>query len=242
MFKVDFLAKISALMKEAFKMKKYKCMPLPLAIVVGICMAPFILVSLATAAAAGIFAFFFKVVISPLTYLHSLVHDEGQKVKHGTQVVIYLISWYAIFVLYALASLALVILTLYYAFLSIFTYIWTLGGYKYHVFADEAENISVKTEGEYNVLLPGIFSCICVLFGFFIPMLFILLDEIADTSLTEVNGIMVIVYLAFAFVYSLIAFGPRPGVCAEKSAAEVDAPADEPAAAPVAEAEENAEA
>ncbi len=224
MFKVDFLAKISALMKEAFKMKKYKCMPLPLAIIVGICMAPFILISLATAAAAGIFAFMFKVVISPLTYLHSLVHDEGQKVKHGTQVVIYLISWYALFVLYALASLALVILTLYYALLSIFTYVWTLGGFKYHVFIEDSDEISIKTEGHYNTILPAIFSAVCVFFGFFLPMLFILLDEVADTTLTEANNIMVLIYLVFAFVYSLIAFGHRPGVTVEK----VEAPAAEP--------------
>lgn len=143
-FETDYLQKTKELAKEAFKLKKYKVKNKFVAILIAILFTPFISYSLSLLVALAIGCFFFKIIKSPIEYLHSLVKKEGSEVQHATQAVIYLVSWPLVIFLYALNALLLVILNAGYAMLSIFAFIATLGGFKYHVFISDADDISIE--------------------------------------------------------------------------------------------------
>ena len=76
--------------------------------------------------------------------------------KHGTQVVVYFLSWGLVFGAYAALSLLLISLTVQYTVFAILTYLWTLGGFKFHAFATE-EDISIEVDGKYKSWVPAIF-------------------------------------------------------------------------------------
>ena len=167
-FSVNFMSRATAVLTEASKLKKYKAMPIALAILVGIFMLPCVLVSLFCAAIVYIMGYFFSVVSLPIQRLHKLLRDEGQAVQHGTQFIIYFISWSFVFTVYAMLSFFLIMLTVLYSVFSIFTYIWTLGGFKFHVFAND-EDISVEVNGKYSTIIPVVFVVIMAFMWMMLP-------------------------------------------------------------------------
>ena len=60
LFSTDYLSKVTSLLKEAFKFKKYKAMHPFFAVVVGITVIPFVLVSLLLSVYLIIACFLFK--------------------------------------------------------------------------------------------------------------------------------------------------------------------------------------
>lgn len=152
-FTVNFMQSTSNVWKEAIKLKKYKAMPLGLAIPTGVLMLPVALVSLIAAVLIYVLGYLFSVVLLPTQRLYKLLHEEGQTVKHASQFIMYFLSWGFIFSAYAALSLFMIILTVLYTIFSILAYLATLGGFKFHVFAKE-EDISVDVEGKYPIWMP----------------------------------------------------------------------------------------
>ncbi len=170
-FTTDFLEKTTALFQEAFTLKKYKAMHIVLAILVGIVMLPFAAISFLTAGVLYVVGYLFKIVSLPVEELHKLLHNEGQAVKHGTQFIIYFISWAFIFAAYASLSVLTVYTTILYSVCSITAYVWTLGGIKFHVFPAQADDISVEVTGKYKPVLPIILVAVTAVLALVIPLI-----------------------------------------------------------------------
>ena len=162
-FSVNFMQRTTAVLTEAQKLKKYKAMPLALAIIVGIFMLPIAIAAAACAAVLYVLGYLFSVVSLPVQRLHKLLHDEGQGVQHATQFILYFLSWTFVFSAYALLSFFLIVLTVLYSVFSILTYICTLGGFKFHVFPAD-EDISIEVDEKYAIAIPVIYiSCMAAL-------------------------------------------------------------------------------
>lgn len=219
-FSINFMCRVSAVLKEACLLKKYKAMPVALAIIVGIFMLPLILASLICAGVLYLLGYLFSVVSLPVQSLHKLLKEEGQSVQHGAQVAIYLVSWGFVFSAYAALSFFLVFLTVLYSLFSVLTYLWTLGGFKFHLFAKD-EDISVEVDGKYNTLIPVIFVAVMGFLLLIVP-LYGTISTLIDLSAMNIPfktitaifrakmlGTNTIRFL-FSAAYSAIVFAPGP--------------------------------
>jgi hypothetical protein len=215
-FDVDWLQKGADLMKEAFTFKKYKAMSPVLAVLSGIVMIPVVLLSFLLAAVYFLLSFFFSIEITPIKFLHGLITKEGKDVMHATQFAVYWIAWPVVFFFYVLASALLVFLAMFYALLSILTFVWSFGGFKFHLFPVEAD-ISIDVKEEYPVILPALLVLGGVVILLILPLTFTLIDcikiEFFDFFLTiwKLKTVDMIRYdFIFGFLYSLILMCPRP--------------------------------
>ncbi len=219
LYETDFLQKMVTLLKEAFKFKKYKAMPAVLAVFTGILMIPIVISSFFAVAWLSILGFVFTVLSAPVKYLHEIVNQEGQGVKHATQTAIYLISWPTVFFLYVLMSALLLLLIPAYAIFAFSTYVWSLGGFKFHLFANAADDISIEVKGTYK-LLPLVFVLVggmllVVMPAFhgairFVELYELYLERYFLVEFIGIYTIYVMLHSAFATLYSLIGFAPNP--------------------------------
>ena len=219
LYETDFLSKMGVLLKEAFKFKKYKAMSPALAVFTGILMLPLVLASFAVTATLAVLCFAFTVLSSPLKYLHALVHEEGQTVRHLTQAIVYFISWPLVFFLYVLMSLLLLLIIPTYALLSVLLYAWSLGGFKFHLFMNKFDDISINVEGRY-LALPIVFIVIGYLIVLVVPLIhgiFIFFDmyekyleEWFFQRYSSVYCDYISVHVVFSFLYSILGFARAP--------------------------------
>ena len=154
---VDFAKGTTALFREAFKFKKYKAMHPFFAVVTGIFQIPFVLLSFIVAGIVYLFNFMIRIFAFPVEQLHGVVRNEKDEVKGGAQTVIYLISWPLIFFLYTLLIFSTFMLNILYIFVSVSTFIWSLGGFRFHLLLSDAGDIEKNVCGKYNKLLPLFF-------------------------------------------------------------------------------------
>lgn len=219
LFEINFISKMSALLNEAFKFKKYKAMHPAYAVFVGIFMLPVVIISFAVTAVLAILTFAFEVFSTPVKYIHGIVNNEGKEVKHATQAIVYLISWPLIFVSYALMGLALLVIFPIYALFSFLAYVWTLGGFKFHLFPVE-DDISIEVNSSYCVL-PLVFIAASALIVVVAPFVhgviyYAELYKICEEQyfVYDFFGGIYFIYIgaqfAFATLYSLIGLAPYP--------------------------------
>ena len=216
LMEINFFEKLSRLTKEAFTFRKYKAMPPVLAVFAGILMIPFVLASFLVAAFFAVLSFAFAVVSSPVKSLHTLVNKEGKEVRHATQFIVYFISWPLIFFCYALMTILFLFIVPTYTLLSILFYIWSFGGFKFHLFMNEADDISIDAGIKYWAL-PLVFVIVGYTLVAVLPLLHLIFGyvsyawnswELADlygrvfpyTVYPKYFGI----YMLFATVYSFI--------------------------------------
>ena len=173
---IDFIDRMRKLMIEAFKIKKYKAMNKVLAVFSFIAMLPIVVLGLLLAGTYFFWAFLYKVMTDPIKALHGLVNSEGKDVRHAPQTVIYIISWPTIFMLYCIEALMIPMLSIVYAMTSVVTYIWTLGGYKFHIFPEKAENMEIAVEGRYENGIPLFYVLMSGAILGAIPLLHLLVD------------------------------------------------------------------
>ena len=160
LFQIDYLKKTGALLKEVFAFKKYKAMHPALATFVGIFMSPFLVVGLLLTAILAVFAFVVNLLFTPLKHIHSLFQTEAKGVMHATQFIIYAISWPIFYLVYFAFSWLFIVIYLLYALLSIIMYIFTLGGFKYHISPNfDSDDIAIKTKGRFFGL-PVVTICV----------------------------------------------------------------------------------
>lgn len=218
-FSVNFMSSAGAVLKEAFSLKKYKAMPLVWAILVGIFMLPLAFASLICAFLVFVLGYLFSVVSLPVQSLHKLLKEEGQSIKHGAQIVVYLLSWGFIFSAYAALSFFLILLTVLYSVFSIFTYLWSLGGFKFHLFAED-KPVAIEVGGKYKTLIPAIFVAVMGVLLLIVPLLntvgviiewkpemsFELFFDIFEAEIRSTNGLRFLV----SALYSAVLFAPGP--------------------------------
>lgn len=160
---VDFAKGTTALFKEAFKFKKYKAMPAFFAVVVGICQIPFVLMSFVMAAIVYVFNFFIKIIAYPAEQIHGVVRHEKDEVRLGAEIVIYFVSWPTIFFLYSLLIFSTFMLNILYIFVALPTFIWSLGGFKFHLLLSDAKDIEKEVTGKYNKIVLIVFVSVLAL-------------------------------------------------------------------------------
>lgn len=160
---VDFAKGTTALFKEAFKFKKYKAMPAFFAVVVGICQIPFVLMSFVVAAIVYVFNFFIKIIAYPAEQIHGVVRHEKDEVRLGAEIVIYFVSWPTIFFLYSLLIFSTFLLNILYIFVALPTFIWSLGGFKFHLLLSDAKDIEKEVTGKYNKIVLIVFVSVLAL-------------------------------------------------------------------------------
>ena len=217
LFEIDFFSSTLTLLRESFKFKKYKAMHPVFAIITGLALLPIVIASIFVAFFLLCTCFFFKVLSAPIGYLHGLLHKEGQEVKHGTQVIIYWISWPVVFGLYTLVSILLVFITVQYAVLSMLCYVWTLGGFKGHLFPAADKSIEINVIGRYKIL-PIIFTCIfaTICFIAFVRTVNAYVDSFdyyySSFSLSRVLSPFVAVSTIFSSLYSIFGYANRPEI------------------------------
>jgi len=220
LFEINFLEKMKILLTEAFKFKKYKAMSPVLAVFTGILMLPFVVASFAATAFFASLAFTFAVVSAPVKYLHEIVRVEGKEVKHATQCTVYLISWPVVFFLYLIMSFILLLLLPTYALLSFLLYVWSLGGFKFHLLLNQVDDISIEVTGKYRYL-PVVFVIIGSLLVLLIPLVHGVIHYIDlykdymerlffATFFGGIYPIYIGIHSGFAMLYSLIGFARHP--------------------------------
>ena len=149
-FNVDFAKCTTALFKEAFKFKKYKAMPAFFAVFFGLFQIPFVAVSFVMAGLIYALSFVIKLFTFPLEQIHAFVRNEKDEVKAGAQTIIYLVSWPFIFIAYAVIVGLSIILNIYYMIAAIFAYLWSFGGFRFHLLPENDKDIEKKVEGKYG--------------------------------------------------------------------------------------------
>ena len=220
LFEINFLDKMSTLLKEAFKFKKYKAMHPVFAVLVGLFMLPVVVASFAVTALVAILGFIYEVVSAPVRSIHGIVNKEGKEAMHATQFIIYLVSWPLIFVAYVVIALMLVVIFPLYALLSFVLYVWTLGGFKFHLFPSFAEDISIEVKGTYRVL-PIVFIAVSAVVLLIVPFVdgftyylelykYYLEGEFVASFFGNIYLGYIGIHAAIAVLYSLIAFAPNP--------------------------------
>ncbi len=217
-FTANYIQGVTAVIKEAQKIKQYKAMPLAFAIVIGVLMLPFAIAALFFAISIYIFGYLFSVISEPVQKLHELLKGEGRELKHASQFIIYFLSWSFIFSAYAFLSILSVILNILYSIFAILTYICTLGGIKFHVFARN-EDISVEIDGKHNLIVLIVFVAVMGVLLILLPLIntivfaaklpegiltFKIFFTIFGAKIMALNGWRAL----FAAVYSAFVFAP----------------------------------
>ena len=215
-FEIDWTQKATALLKEALLFRKYKAMHLVLAIFCGIFMLPLVLLDVIFAAFLYVVGFVFRLWMTPIKGLHALLADEGARVKHGTQAVVYWVAWPIVFGLYCIAALTLVLLSLLYAVLAALTYLWSFGGIRFHTSPAE-DDLSVEVDARYPVILPIVYVAVCAVLLAFLPTVLTLIDCIRYDAWEFFGEAFTLFFMKnapvevlFSVLYSAIALSPRP--------------------------------
>ncbi len=226
LFEVNFLDKMSALLKEAFKFKKYKAMDPALAVFTGIFMLPIVIASFLVTAMLAMVCFAYSVLSTPVKFLHEIVSSEGKRVMHATQFIIYFFSWPIVLVVYAVMSFLMLLIFPLYALLSFLTYVWSLGGFKFHLFPTQTDDIEIEVHGSYKVL-PIAYIVASAVVLVLVPLIhgviyFMDLYYVYAESLFfkgffgGIYSMYISASVVFSVLYSLIGFARFPKCCCKK--------------------------
>ena len=75
-FSINFVERVTAVLKEAIQLKKYKAMPLYFAIPTGIFLLPVALIAAGLSALIYVLGYLFSVVLLPIESLYKLLHED----------------------------------------------------------------------------------------------------------------------------------------------------------------------
>ena len=214
-FELDYLKSTTNLLKESFKMKKYAQMNKFLAVLVVILMLPFIIPSIFLGGGLIYSTFLFKAYKMPIDFLHTLLHNEAKDLKGGAQFAVYFLCFPLVFFLYALIALTLIGIIFDYAILALLSYIWTLGGFRFHAFiGDTDKSIEIKVQGDYPNAVAGLY--VGIFYGLFAAGIFFLLVglfvEIALILGALLLGLAAVAYFPFTVLYGALVMCRKPNV------------------------------
>lgn len=220
LFEINYFDRAKALFVEAFSFKKYKCMNGFFAFVTAFVLLPLQIASLVLGAFMLITALTLRISYSLVTSWHKIVTDEGQKVKHGAQVVIYFLTWPFAFFSYVVSGILLISMSIQYVIFGCISYVWTLGGIKFRAFIGDSEDCRVEASGKYPFAVPLIFTLINVSLLIVLPaiialILFISLYANYQESLFWVNFLPIYIAMdsisfAFSCLYAFFVYARLP--------------------------------
>jgi hypothetical protein len=185
---VDFSKGMTTLFKESFKFKKYKAMHPFFAVVVGLCQIPYVLISFLVAAIIYVFDFIAGVLAYPIEQVHGLIRREKNEVRGAAEAIIYFLSWPFLFFFYILLTFMTFMLNVLYVIAALSTFIWSLGGFKFHLFLARAGDIKKDVKGKYHPAVSIVFT---VIMGVLFILLPIILGLITFATQTEPEFMLV---------------------------------------------------
>lgn len=144
---------VKGLFAEAKRGLQFKDISLPYKILLIIGLSPLIVLTFSCALSFYVLLFFYRGLSSPLEYLHQIVKNEGQEVRHATQFIIYWIAFPFIFLLYIIQAFFTVVFYFMWFELMLYTYLVTLGGVKWQPFLMDA---NYEEENSIYELRPSI--------------------------------------------------------------------------------------
>lgn len=223
---------MTTLFKESFKFKKYKAMHPFFAVVVGLCQIPYVLISFLTAPAIYLFDFFVGLMVYPIEQVHGLIRREKDEVRSPAEAVIYFLSWPFLFFLYIILTFVTFALNVLYVIAALSTFIWSLGGFKFHLFLARAGDIKKDVKGKYPHAVSTVFTVIIGVLFILLPVILGLItfatqgqpEFIQNTTIInplyknfgvcfgEAFGLGIAVCSVFSLLYTLIAYAPFPRV------------------------------
>ena len=231
---VDFSKGMTTLFKESFKFKKYKALHPFFAVVVGLCQLPYVLISFLTAAAIYVFDFIVGVLAYPFEQVHGLIRREKDEVRGAAEAVIYFLSWPFLFLFYIILTFMTFVLNVLYVVAALTTFIWSLGGFKFHLFLSRAGDIKKDVKGKYSHAVSIVFTVIIGVLFILLPIILGLITFATQTAsefypnttiidpnsgyknfgvcLGEAFGVGIAVCSVFSLLYTLIAYAPFPRV------------------------------
>lgn len=231
---VDFSKGMTTLLKESFKFKKYKALHPFFAVVVGLCQLPYVLISFLTAAAIYVFDFIVGVLAYPFEQVHGLIRREKDEVRGAAEAVIYFLSWPFLFLFYIILTFMTFVLNVLYVVAALTTFIWSLGGFKFHLFLSRAGDIKKDVKGKYSHAVSIVFTVIIGVLFVLLPIILGLITfATQDASKFYPNTTIVNPYsgykgfgaclgeafivaigacTGFSLLYTLIAYAPFPRV------------------------------
>jgi hypothetical protein len=232
---VDFSKGMTTLFKESFKFKKYKAMHPFFAVVVGLCQIPYVLISFLVAAIICVFDFIAGVLAYPIEQVHGLIRREKNEVRGAAEAIIYFLSWPFLFFFYILLTFMTFMLNVLYVIAALSTFIWSLGGFKFHLFLARAGDIKKDVKGKYHPAVSIVFTVIIGVLFILLPIILGLITfatqtepefiqniygqpepnplyEDFGTCLGGAFGLGIVICSVFSLLYTLIAYAPFPRV------------------------------
>ena len=231
---VDFSKGMTTLLKESFKFKKYKALHPFFAVVVGLCQLPYVLISFLTAAVIYVFDFIVGVLAYPFEQVHGLIRREKDEVRGSAEAVIYFLSWPFLFLFYIILTFMTFVLNVLYVVAALTTFIWSLGGFKFHLFLSRAGDIKKDVKGKYSHAVSIVFTVIIGVLFILLPIILGLITFATQNAsefypnttivnpysgyknfgvcLGEAFIVGIAVCSVFSLLYTLIAYAPFPRV------------------------------
>jgi hypothetical protein len=149
-------------------------------------------------------------LLTPIKHFHAVVRSEGQAVKAGAQFWIYFVTWFVLFAYYLALSFVTMVIYLLYALLAIFAYIFSLGGFKFHIAPNyDSDDISLDVKGRFFVIPIVAISVLGVLFVLTFVFALLFLTDMKDDFALIMTIVMGVVYAVTAAIFSFVVFAPR---------------------------------
>ncbi len=205
---MNYELKMRALLKEAFKFKKYKKLNLPLKILTIIVEIPFIVASLLMVGAFYVYYCVFNIITDPIEYVKSIIRCEGKDVKHATQFIIYFFGFPFVVLATIFISFLTLFLALCFFFASLYGEIATLHGFKFQPFINSASEdfeVDVSDKKYSRGVLISFFVINYVLLIAMNVFMGICLIE-GDYSLIGAYALTYLLYLISMFLYGFFGF------------------------------------
>lgn len=190
---MDYNKKIKGLIKEAFEFIQYKNQNMHCRIFLIVASAPLIAFAAVNIILYYILLFCYKAFSAPIDFLHNKLEEQGEKVKHATQVVIYFVGWPLVFLSYVGIALAAILFYFQWFITIASVYLATLGGVRWQPFINEAQYDDKKRKWITRPGSIGCFAYLVVFYGFFglglisIPLVYILSQDIALTVIVMMS-------------------------------------------------------
>ncbi len=165
---MDVISKLNGLIREAKKGIQFNRMPKLCKIIIIIGLIPLIVSTFSVVSVLWLTNFIYTIIFDPVEYLYNLLKAERDKVKHATQVFLYLISWPIVFLMFIYKAVLSIVINLQWLVVMIHVYLVTLGGVSWQPFISSADFTKDDTEYELKPKKFGliIFTVLIAIFDF----------------------------------------------------------------------------
>ena len=211
---MNLFPKIKGLFLEAFSLRKYKPLPMVLRILLFIALSPFWLCGLIATAFYYLIAFLVSVMDYPVDALNGFLKEEGEKRRHGTEVVIYLVGFPMVFFCKAFVILLTTFNFLVYFMATLAYFYASMAGVTWMPFLNQdglRDTEVSKADLASGTYLPR--SLVTMAVGFLYLIFFILsffVPHLAITILEYLFFAILVVYVPLAFRAKKVEPEPEP--------------------------------